>query len=97
QGPHRALGGVVGDVDAALSGDPGNRRNVDDRAAADLLHLGDRELHAEEGAGRIDRHDLVPGGAVEQVFLTAAADAGVVDQDVELAVGREGGVDRRPP
>ena len=44
---------------------------------------------------RVDRHQPVPGGGVEQVLDRAAADPGIVDQDVELAEGGQGRVDRR--
>src|SRR5215469_3770160 len=91
--PFDALGGV----DAALPGDTGDRRDIDDRATANLAHLGDRVLHPEKRAARVDVHDLVPGLGVVEVLDRAAADPGIVDQDVELAEFLDRGLDDIPP
>ena len=53
-----------------------------------LLHHGNDRAHAEEHALGVDAHLPVPGRDAEAVRI-AAADAGVVDEDVDLAVGRE--------
>src|SRR5688500_9257502 len=51
-------------------------------------------LHAEKDATQVDVHYLRPivGGLLRERPLVAA-DAGVVDQDVETAKARDGGVD----
>jgi hypothetical protein len=41
---------------AMLAGDPRDRRDVDNAAAALFLHHRDREFHAQKDAPRIDRH-----------------------------------------
>src|SRR5258705_11296379 len=84
-------------MDSLLAGDPGNRRDVDDRAAARSLHQRDREFHAQENATRIDRHQQVPGRGVEQILDPTAAEASIIDEDIELAELGEGRVDRRLP
>src|SRR5579883_2600774 len=86
QGAHRALGGVVADMNAVLAGDPGDRGDVDDRPAALRLHVRDREFHAEKDAARVDRHQPVPGGGVEQILDRAAGQPGIVDENVEPAI-----------
>src|SRR5271154_5881331 len=68
QGADRALRGVIGDMDAVLAGDAGDRRDFDDRASARRLHDRDREFHAEKDAARVDRHQPVPGRGVEEIL-----------------------------
>ena len=82
---------------AVLADEPGDRRDVDDGAATRLLHQRDRVLHAEEDALGIDGHHLVPGGAAQHVGIVGAADAGVVDEHVELAERAQGGLRRGVP
>ena len=65
QGADRAFRGIVADVDMMLSGDAGDRRDVDDRPATGRLHARDREFHAEKDAARVDRHQPVPGRGLE--------------------------------
>ena len=84
-------------MDAALPGDARDRRDVDDRAAARLAHCRDRVFHPEKRAGRVDPHDAFPGGGVEQILDRAAADPGIVDEDVELAIGGQRRGDRGLP
>jgi len=97
QGAHRPFRGVVADMDPVLAGDAGNRRDVDDRPATRRLHDRDREFHAEKDAARVDRHQPVPGGGVEQILDRAAGEPGVVDQNVELFELGERGINRRLP
>jgi hypothetical protein len=84
-------------MDVVLAGDAGNRRDVDDRAAARRLHDRDRKLHSQEDTARIDRHQLIPGRGVEEILDGTAAEPGIVDQNVELVELGECGVDRRLP
>src|SRR5207248_5657109 len=63
----------------------GNRRQVDDRPAAIGDHGRDRVLNPEEHAGRVDRHDAVPGFGTVKVLFGAARNTGIVDQHIELA------------
>src|SRR6185295_12749201 len=85
-GAHGALGGVVAHVHEGLADDTGNRGGVDDRSALGLLHHGDHRAHAEEHALGIDAHLPVPCLHAETVGI-AAADAGIVYEDVDLSVG----------
>ena len=74
-----------------------DRGDVDDRAAAGRLHRLDRSLHAEERAGQVDVDDLLPLRHVELADLAQRDDAGVVDQNVELAELVDRGGDRGVP
>ena len=74
----------------------GDRRAVDDRAAALLLHLCDLVLHAQPHAFEVDRDDAVP------VVLRAicgrrllAFDACVVERAIDAAEGFDRAADRR--
>ena len=42
-------------------------------------------LDAEEDAGRVDRHDPVPGFGAVKILFGAARNAGIVDQHIEFA------------
>ena len=42
-------------------------------------------------AGRIDRHDPVPGFGAVEILFAAAGDAGIVDQHIEFAEMPGGG------
>ena len=94
---HRALRGVVGHVDLVLADESRDRRDVHDRAAADLLHGGDGVLHAEEDALGVHVHEGVPGHRAHGVGIERAADPRVVHQDVQLPESSDGGLDRLPP
>ncbi len=87
--PHRALRGAIGGVAAGAADKPHDRADVDDRAAAGLCHLLGGELGAEKDAGLVDRDDPVPAVEPVRVADRTAGNPGVVDQDVEPAVGRE--------
>jgi hypothetical protein len=73
-----------------LAHEAGNRRDVHDGAAAGLFHDGDRVLHSEKNALGIDLHQPVPGRGAQGVRIEGPADAGIVDQDIELPELREG-------
>src|ERR1700760_2213212 len=85
-GADRALGGGVAHLHHGLAHIAADRGQVDDRSAAILLHLPDRGGGAEEDPGGVNRHDAVPQARIQHVVGGAAADAGVVHQDVEAAV-----------
>src|SRR5207248_1975330 len=61
----------------------------DDRTAAGLRHLCRGELGAEKDAGLVDCDDSVPAFEPVRVADRAAGNPGIVDQDVEPAVGRD--------
>ena len=94
---HRALRRVVAHMRHGLAGVAGDRRQIDDRSAAGLLHRQHGVFGAQEHAARIHRHQLVPRVGVQHVGHRAAADAGIVHQDVELAVFLHGRIDHRLP
>src|SRR5207237_7907061 len=54
-------------------------------------------LHAEEHAGRVDRHDPMPGFGAVEILFGAARDAGIVDQNIERAKFPDSGGDDRGP
>ena len=106
---HGALRGVIGRV-RMRADDAADRGDVDDGAAACALHRRDGGLGAEEDAGRVDLHDLVPllerligqprsGGdaGLDVQLRIAAGDAGDVAQDVDAAVALLGLRDDRRP
>ena len=93
---HRALGRAVGAAGAAAH-QAGGGRDVDDRTAARLAHLGDGQLGAEKHTFGVDVQDQVPLLARGLQHVTAPPDGGVVDQHVQLAVGSHGGRDRLLP
>src|SRR5258708_37552904 len=81
--PDCGLRGVVRHVDLLAADDAGDRRKIDDRAAAIRDHRGDRVFDAVEHAGRVDGHDAMPGFGAVTILLRAAGYAGVVDEYVE--------------
>ena len=81
---------MVGGVAALAAHESHNGRYVDDRAAAGLPHLLYGMLCAKEYAGGVDVHNALPAGSVQAVGFGAAADAGVVDEDVQPAVAGDG-------
>ena len=93
---HRALAGAVGHrIGGAAQAE--HRGDVDDRAAARLLHRRDRGLAAEERAQRIDVVD--PAVFRERAVLdrVAHADAGGIQQAVQAAERLDAGGDRLLP
>ena len=82
---HRGLAHVVGRAARAVA-EGGDARDHDDVAALLLLHARDHQLAEEVGAQRVDAdHTLELGGVGVLDALAAARDAGVVDQDVDVA------------
>src|SRR6266851_4111696 len=76
--------GVVDLADVAGLAD--DRGHVDDPAGAVLDHVLDRGLGHEEGAGQVDRDDLLPVLVGHLGHGPVDGDPGVVHQDVEPAV-----------
>ena len=77
---------------------PRGAGRADDAASATRCHDAGRVLHAGEHGPRVDRHDAVEVGEVQGAEghgREGAADAGVVEHDVEPAVLRDGGVHGR--
>src|SRR5208283_4767507 len=72
-----------------LSKDAGD---VDDAAPALLQHGADHRLDEQERASQVGVEDFVPVGALHAHDQLIAGDAGIVDQDVDLAELREGGL-----
>ena len=96
-----ALGGV-GDrrLRRAVGDHPGagvdgrDRRVVDDRTAAVILHVARRPLRADDDAEQVDVHDpLEVVEVVGQESLESAADPGVVEHDVQPAEAFDRDVD----
>ena len=81
---YRALGGTVGRRHFAAH-QSRHRRDVDDRAAAGLAHFRNDGFRAQENPLAVDVHDLVPKFLGGLLHRFGAVDAGVVDQDVQLA------------
>ena len=85
--PHdrRFRRGIAGH--AALADHPAGGAEIDDRAAAGVLHHRRDRLHGEELMAQIDRHALVPvvgGDALDRMALVMGS---VVDQDRDRSVG----------
>src|SRR5262245_10451515 len=89
-GAHGTLSGVVTHMHEGLTGDPRYRRDVDDGPSLGLLHHRNDGPHAEEHTLGVDAHLPVPGGHAETIGI-AAADAGIVDQDIDATIGRKRG------
>ena len=75
--------------------DRGDRRDVDDRAAALLLHHGDDVLHGEEGAFQVDREDAIPFRLRHLDHAAHLGDADIVVEHVDAAIGFQAGRDHR--
>ena len=84
-------------MDPVLADESGDRRDVDDGASAGLAHGGNRVLHTEKDALGVHVHEGVPGRRALRVGIERAADARVVDEDMELAEAHHGGGDGVPP
>src|SRR5271166_2124822 len=84
QEPDRALARAIGRR-RRVADDAGDRGEIDDRAAAGLLHRPHRLAAAEKRALDIDRVDLAPVGKRRLLDIAENADAGAVDQDIEAA------------
>src|SRR5215211_8586726 len=76
--------GVVGLADVALL--PNHRADVDDPAVAPVQHVLEHGPAEVEGAGQVDVDDPVPVLHAHLADRLVDGDAGVVDQDVELAL-----------
>jgi len=78
-------GGIVRTDDAAiLSGDGGE---IDNASPSFGAHVGERALRDEKDGSEIDTDGLVPVGFGDLRGRKRAADAGVVDEDVDGAEG----------
>src|SRR6185312_10230287 len=84
--------GYVGDAEMA---DRGDRGDVDDRAAALLLHHRNNVLHGEEGALEIDREHAIPLGFGDLDHAAHLGDADIVVEHVDAAIGLQAGVNHR--
>ena len=82
------VGGFAGAGDEAVGGG-----DVDDAAPAAGGHGGDGGLHGEERGGEVERDDGVPAVGGEVGDGGGVLDAGVVDEDVEVAEFGFGAVD----
>jgi hypothetical protein len=80
-------GAVIGAA-AERDAPPGDRGDVDDRAAAAPLHMRDHRLGAVERAAQIDRHDAVPVGGRHRRDRLAGDRAGRIDQHIDAACFR---------
>ena len=94
---HAALGRRIGDLRGGRPHHRHERRGVDDRPPALLQHVGQRGLAAQVDRGQVDLLHPPPGievGVQDRVVLRRA-DAGVVERDVDRAVGVLGGLEER--
>ena len=84
------LDGGVGDLRGRRAHHRHERRGVDDRAAALLAHVRDDRLAAQVDAGQVDLLHPPPGveAGVQDRVVVGRGDAGVVERDVDAAVGR---------
>ena len=80
----RALRGVVRD-ERGLCYEAADGRDVDDRAAARGLHVGNRVLDGVRGADQVDAHDALPVVAGDVLDRAEDEDRRVVDQHVDRA------------
>ncbi len=89
----RGVRGVLRSVHGGL--DAGDRRHVDDAPVLALQHVAAGRLRTEKRAGEVDVDHLLP--LVERHLLggRAPGHARVVDEDVDVAVGRDRLVDHR--
>ena len=76
---------------------PGDRREIDDRAAARLLHRPHRLAAAEKHALRVDRADLAKVGERRRLDIAEGRDSGAVDENVEATESGEDRVDHFAP
>src|SRR5689334_10136918 len=83
QARDRSLGGVVLQV-AAARDDRTYGGDVDDRAAPVAAHKRNRRLGTEGVAHQVDAENLVPARRARLVDLLVFADAGIVDEDIEV-------------
>ena len=86
---HRGLGGGVADIGNAEMADRGDRRDVDDRAAALPLHHRNDVLHGEERALQVDREHAVPVRLRHLDHAAHFGDADIVVEHVDAAIGLE--------
>ena len=84
QQPHAALGRIVGRKIMAAD-DAGDRRQIDDRAAA-AFEQRQRLLAAEKGAVEVDRQHAAPGGVIGILDAAEQRDARGIDEPVETPV-----------
>ena len=70
-----------------------HRRDVDDGALAELLHMRDGILGAHELAFEVDRQAAVPifAGGIQHRFVHS--NPGIIDQDIDLAEVIQGRLD----
>ena len=94
---HPALGGRVGDLRGRRAHHRHERGGVDDRPTTLLQHVGERGLAAQVDAGEVDLLHPAPGVevGVEDRVVVGRADPGVVERDVDRAVGVLGGPEQR--
>src|SRR3954451_1028548 len=93
QARDRSLGGVVLQVAAACD-DGTYGGNVNDGAALVAAHQRNRRLGTEDVAHQIDVEDLVPACRARLVNLLVFADAGIVDENVEMPERLRGTIDK---
>ena len=91
----RGLRGVVGRIGNAGPADAGDRRDVDDRAAALNHHQRNDVLHGEEHALEIHRHDAVPLLLGQFDHAADLSDADIVVEHVDVAEVRDAGLHHR--
>ena len=96
QHPDRALAGAIGQR-GRVADDAGDRGEIDDRAAAPLLHRPHSLAAAEKHALDIDRVDLAQVVKARGLDIAEVRDPRAVDEDVEPAERGEDRVDHLAP
>ncbi len=88
-GEDAALGGRVGDLGGGRAHPRHEGRGVDDGAPALAAHVRDGGLAAQVDGGEVDLLDPLPGlqAGLQDGVVVGRGDAGVVEGDVDAAVG----------
>src|SRR5436309_1699564 len=78
----------------AIAHEPGDRAEIDDRAAARLAHPRPHRLGGEELMAQVHLHALVPVTDGDIIAAVAVVIAGIVDEDTDGPVLAAGFADR---
>ena len=81
----------------ALPDNAGDRGNIDNRPTPRGDDRRRCVLSAKERPGRVDPHQIFPGLYITLILIAATADASIIDQHVQPAIGLDDRGDRRFP
>ena len=96
QHPHGALAGAIG-CRRRVADDPGDRGEIDDRAAAGFLHRSHCLTAAEKRALDVHRVDLAPVSERRRLDVAEDRDPGAIDEYVEAPERADHRIDDFPP